>query len=119
MNWYKLAIDDNWLSKGIYHFLNAIKFEIDSFPDLSLDNNSGGSSPDRISFIILKNNGSEYNFTIKRNGNQISSIVYANPTKFVGSESYNELSSDPQQIIRDGLIMIDNNYGGELENGMV
>jgi len=119
MNWFKNAIDTEWQQKGIYHFLNVMKFEIDSFPNLSLDSTNGVAGSDRVGFSISRNGENEYSFTIRMNGNNIDTIITAKPLRSLGAKSYDATSTTPQQIVDDGLATINNDYTGEFEYGMV
>jgi len=119
MNWYKSAIDLGWQDKGLYHFLNIMKLEIDSFPSLSYDNSRGSVGSNNINFKILKDDGTTYNLAIRMNANNIEVSIIAAPMRNIDFKSYDAYQVEPQQIIRDSLVSIDNDYNGEFENGMV
>jgi len=118
MNGLKNAIDLGWQRKGIYHFLNVMKFEINNFSDLSLNSNKSNIAPGRVSFVIIRDDN-QYRFAIKINRNNIDTFIFDRSFRSLGVSSYNASKVTPQQIIEEGLVKINNDYSGEFKNGMV
>lgn len=119
MNWFKSATNLDWQGKEFYHLANVMKFEIDSFPDLSIDEYRGELKPDKIGFYIIKDDGKEYYFVLQKTGDDIRTNIITKPLQVIGSDTYNISQYTPQQIIESGLIIINNNFGEGTNNELV
>ena len=125
MSWYKSEKKSEWQNKGLYHFVNVMKFEIENYENLLLTKDPY-VNVDKIAFYISRNNEREYIFSIRINGDNIDTYVVANPSaneseeyRSLSSDSYDASQADPQQIIETGLSAINDDYSGEFTNGMV
>jgi len=108
MNWFKNAANIDWQGKEFHHLINVMKFEIDNFPNLSLDESRGAIQPEKLGFYIIRDNGEEYYFAIQKMGENIRTTIITKPLRQMGTNTYNTNDNSPYEIIENGLIIINN-----------
>ena len=120
MNWFKNANVLAWQGKEFYHLVNVMKFEIDSFPRLTLDEGRGHVSPTMLTFYIVRDDGKEYVFAVRKSADSVSTNITTKPdNRILGTNTYAIAQYTPQQIIENGLTVINNDYGEGFYDGMV
>lgn len=115
MNWFKSAKEFDWGWEEFGHLLNVMRFEIDNFPRLIINENKEGlTSLHKIGFYINRDDGKEYHFALERVKNQIKTYVaLADLSKIINHNFYEISQYTPQQIINEGLITINNDSGND------
>jgi hypothetical protein len=121
LNWFKIAIDPNWINKGFNHFINIMKFEIENFPRLQIlpDRDKENINEYRIGFYILRDDNQEYYFRLQREKNRVRSVITSKPTRHIFSNEYDISVSTPYQIIEEGLLSINKDISEDNSNELV
>ena len=115
MSWFKKSI--NWQGQEMYHLENVMRFDIDTFPRLSLGR-EGSVSSNIIGFNIQRDDGKMYSLSFRRNNGKIDSLIRESE-RIVHSKRYDISMTDPKQVIEESLVTINNDLSEEFENELV
>ena len=113
MSWFKNAFN-KWIGNEFFHLNNVMGFQIEKFSRLSITNKKQDDITKIFLFVVQRDDGNIYNFSIKINNNVIlTNIINKSNWKPIMTKEYNTQQSNPVQIIEDGLSKINNDLSEE------